>query len=81
MAKDIKFEFGGMWEDREWLIRENCKLNRSYSPPPCQHCVKVTLRSYVCPKVVVAVNEGGYNSTGVCLNCIIDAAKELNLCA
>lgn len=32
---------------------------------------------YVCPRVVVAYNEGGHNSTAVCLDCIIEAAKTL----
>lgn len=32
---------------------------------------------WVVPRVVVATNEGGYNSTGVCLDCILDAAKTL----
>ena len=30
-----------------------------------------------CPAVVVALNEGSYNSTGVCLDCILEAAHKL----
>jgi hypothetical protein len=29
------------------------------------------------PRVVVATNEGGYNTTGVCLDCILERAKNL----
>ena len=57
----------------------------------CPHCSEVfseTLpanqyhneridRYFICPRVVIAVNEGGHNSTGVCLDCILEAAKEI----
>jgi len=32
---------------------------------------------WTCPAVVVAYNEGGYNSTGVCLQCILEAAQTI----
>ena len=31
---------------------------------------------WVIPRVVVAVNEGGYDSTGVCADCIVEAVGE-----
>ena len=33
-------------------------------------------KQYVCPFVVMASNEGGCNSTAVCLKCIQDAAQQ-----
>ena len=32
---------------------------------------------YRIPAVVIGVNEGGYNSTGICLDCILEAAAGL----
>lgn len=53
----------------------------------CPHC-KETHRSsfdvghsyivYVCPRCVKAINEGGHAATLVCLDCILDAVKELD---
>lgn len=34
---------------------------------------------WLCPWVVIAFNEGNYNSTGVCLLCILEAAKTLGI--
>ena len=53
---------------------------------PCNHARSVELVCYptafpdsyywrlewICPRVVVASNEGNYNSTGVCLDCILE---------
>lgn len=36
---------------------------------------EITTR-WTVPRVVVATNEGGYATTGVCLDCILDWAKE-----
>ncbi|MFA5187638.1 MAG: hypothetical protein WC551_14250, partial [Patescibacteria group bacterium] len=30
-------------------------------------------RVWICPRVVIATNEGGGNSTGVCADCILEA--------
>lgn len=32
---------------------------------------------FYCPRIVVARNEGGYNSTGLCLDCLLEAVKGL----
>lgn len=34
---------------------------------------------WICPFVVVAENEGSHNSTGVCLMCILEAARGLGI--
>lgn len=49
--------------------------------PPCPHChsPRVIAPSHgkyysvmwTCPKIVVGINEGGNNSTGICLYCIL----------
>jgi len=58
---------------------------------PCPHCGekqseiktryydKSTYTEYfwICPRVVKATNEGGYNTTGVCLDCILEAAEKI----
>ena len=71
---DIKFIEGGMGEYSDWEIH--------YDEPAyyrrCRHCYEDNHGFWVCPKVVYSQNEGGYNSTKVCLDCILEAAKELN---
>jgi len=86
--KIVKFNIGGMWEEKEWEIHYGCWIYEG-DDYKCPHCTEReivrTNRSdgsffetvYVkCSRVVVAVNEGGYNSTGVCLDCILEAIKE-----
>ena len=36
-------------------------------------------KQWIVPRVVVAYNEGSFNSTGICLDCILDAAKSSSL--
>jgi hypothetical protein len=47
---------------------------------PCMHCRSVVetvvgkrYLTWICPHVVFAYNEGGFNLTKVCLQCIVDA--------
>jgi len=61
-----KFNVGGMWEEPEWLMQYNVEAEEQ-----CPH-----VKDDICPRVVVVRNEGGYNSTGLCLDCILDAEKE-----
>lgn len=82
MIKQISI--GGMWEDTSWEISTDVKCE-SPNSTPCEHChsfedyehkrldgsVYRKGQSFICPKVVIAHNEGGYNSTGVYLDCII----------
>lgn len=39
--------------------------------------LNIGAKIWECPRVVVAENECGYNSTGVCLDCIIEASLTL----
>ncbi len=73
---------GGMWEDASWEIHFDDLVTAEYTIP-CPHCHSPQKNEYgwdvvVCPRVIVASNEGGYNSTGVCLDCVLDAAKKLD---
>lgn len=85
---EIEFEEGCLWEGCPWKIVTNKVVEESDSF--CRHCKDQHVhvyRSYygreyekiamICPRVVVALNEGTYNSTGVCLDCILEAAESL----
>lgn len=84
--KILNIPMGGMWEYSEFEIQFNYNCSSLSGAKPCKHCHTIeddnrfiNEKSWVCPKVVIAANEGGYNSTGVCLDCIIEAAKENGL--
>jgi len=74
-------------EVRTRTTRENDKVT-----PSCPHCGPIQERVHVrawdggstwsefyciCPRVIVAINEGGYNSTGICADCVFEALKGL----
>src|SRR3990167_5899363 len=82
------FNDGCMWEGGDWEISLNHECSNEGGGIPCKHCygeeVKHRVSAYnsgytekiwICPSVVIAKNEGGYNSTGVCLQCILEAAE------
>ncbi len=73
-----QYPIGGMWDDSEWEIQSNARVAVS-GIIPCPHCHTPHQDEHgnnciICPRVVVAKNEGGHNSTGVCVDCIIEAA-------
>ena len=76
-----KFDEGVMWEDNPWTIETDYKCSE-YGGTPCRHCYDegstYLERTWICPRVVIAKNEAGYNSTGVCLDCILEAVEEIN---
>ena len=90
-----EFPVGAMWEGSDWEIRtaEEVSVSTYSCGKPCPHCSPVRvierrtphfeLREPVvtCPAVVVAKNEDGHNSTGVCLLCILEAAAKLGITA
>lgn len=73
------FAVGGMWEGNEWEIHFDEDV--SYNQKQCPHCnddkVENGRKIWTCPQVVVMYNEGGCATTGVCLDCILDAEKSL----
>ena len=76
------FEDGCMWEGGDWKIVTDYECSEWGGGLPCKHCygeeIKASERIWFCPSVVIATNEGGYNSTGICLQCIIEAAATLS---
>lgn len=93
MEKEVvlyKQETGEYREDYGFEIVESVSFSRAKKW--CKHCVPpetvVHTRSDgstwenlegKSPIVVVAYNEAGHNSTAVCLECIIEAAREKGL--
>ena len=86
-GEKVFFE-GCMWEGGPWEIRFDEKCSEMDGNKPCRHCFSKEIVTtcawggsvdsiWVCPRVVVAYNEGHYASTGVCLDCILEAAKTL----
>lgn len=86
-----KFDIGVMWEDGPWFIDENHECS-SYGGKPCLHCHSqrvVTHKrhdgseyketKWICPTVIIVENEAGHNSTGLCLDCLLDAAKKVGI--
>jgi len=78
------------WEIRLGCWVSEGGWTSEYDRTKCEHCTdEVVLRLsrkdgshsdtiYTkCPRVVVARNEGGFNSTGVCLDCILKAEKAI----
>src|SRR6185436_11775479 len=85
----LEFAEGCMWEGYPWRIAFNEECSSS-GGKPCRHCsperVKLHSRTdgscyeervWTCPRVVIAENEAGHNSTGVCLDCILEAAAAM----
>ncbi len=71
----MKFSTGGAWDHAEWeiLFNEPAAL---FGETPCKHMIE-SGEDLIVPRVVKAMNEGRYNSTGVCLDCILEAASLL----
>jgi hypothetical protein len=86
MGRSIKFDIGGMWEFAEWEVLLNQECQEGFGVRPCKHCFGHTVEivprfgdgtaftrfKWICPRIIYAKNEGGYNSTGVCLDCVLD---------
>lgn len=83
-------DIGGMWEGTGWEIQLNAKISSYCGGKPCPHCGPIQVETHtrydkstydenywICPRVVEAMNEGGHDSTGVCLDCILEAAQKL----
>ena len=78
-----EFEEGVMWEENPFTIRTEAECN-SYAGTPCRHCHSFTKtpkgkRIWINPAIVIVVNEGGYNSTGLCIACLREAAVEMGI--
>jgi hypothetical protein len=84
-----KFKEGCLWEGEPWQIVENERVSH-WGGAQCKHCHSITEKTrttidgstfteafWTCPRVVVAYNEGGNGSTGVCLDCLIEAVAAI----
>ena len=60
---------GGIWEHKQFVIYSD--FNAEKETNSCRHIKDGKLRA-----IVVATNEGGFNTTGVCADCIIEALKD-----
>jgi len=91
LKKNITFKDGCMWEGGDWEISLNHECSENGGGVPCKHCygeeVKHRVSAYnsgytekiwICPSLVIAKNEGDCNSTGVCLQCILEAGEALS---
>jgi hypothetical protein len=78
---EYNFNTGGVWDDPQWAIKIN-HTEKAHLFTGCRHCHSIENvtefeKKWVVPRVVIAANDGGYNSTGVCLDCILEAAEYL----
>ena len=80
-----KHELGGCWEESAWEVRYDEQVS-GYDNQPCKHVQNDRMvehrradggtysnREWTCPRVIVVKNEGGCNSTGLCLDCVLEA--------
>jgi hypothetical protein len=66
---------GDYSEGFAWQIRRNPVVCVWLEQTACPHAIATAKRDYYAvPYTVVARNEGGYDSTAVCLDCIFEAA-------
>lgn len=85
-----RFEVGGLWDLPSWeLVTDELVDGLNDGKPPCPHAkdhtVTVITSSYngysyekhrwTVPRVIIAGNEGGSCSTGLCLDCVLEATR------
>lgn len=86
--KKVAFPIGGMWEYSNWDVHVDAVITVWADTVPCKHCHSpstithanptYTQEQCICPFVVVAENEARFNSTGVCMQCIVEAYQSLD---
>lgn len=83
----LTFDVGVMWEENPWEVRFDQDIR--YGPGRCKHCSEARIETttrydgstfdtvhWTCPRVIVVKNEGGCNTTGLCLDCVLEASYE-----
>lgn len=86
MSGKFLFYEGCMWEGGEWRIDIDVVCSSWGGGKPCKHCHstisdanrKPQFTTWVCPRVVICYNEGGHNSTGLCLDCLLEAERVIS---
>lgn len=83
----LTFKIGGMWEEPEWNVHYNYTCSSYGGGIPCKHCTLLPFvpklrqdnsifnqdeKNWICPRVIIVKNEGGYNSTGLCADCVLE---------
>lgn len=86
-GKIYTFNEGVMWENNPWfiLIDQECS---DLGGKPCRHCHSHNVvihtrydnrtweeKKWICSRVVQVFNEGGCNTTGLCLDCLLEAIE------
>jgi len=87
-VQKINYNKGGLWEENEIEVALNYPVY-SADTVNCPHLSpKYIVRTFRhegtyfdtiyadCPRVIIAKNEGGCNSTGLCLDCILEQFKQ-----
>ena len=87
-VREETYPTGGLTEFDEWHIHVNYKTRYVENRKRCPHTteepetpafpsarVNPGAIQWSTPRVVVAANEGGYNITAVCLDCILERGK------
>jgi len=87
----VKFEVGGVWETPDFEIRFDNKCSSLTHECPCPHAYDFSIRTgkthagrewtdrqWFVPRALVAFNEGGFCSTGICVDCALAAIKSLD---
>ncbi len=69
----MKIKIGGIWEQSEFEIKLNYRLDKSErDTAKCKHIINGRVKY-----LIECKNEGGYNSTGTCGECIIEAINKI----
>jgi hypothetical protein len=81
----------GLWEEKECTIENNFVSSSSFCEKHSEKVAEVTYSwkswnsdklstrteiYYRTPRVLIAINEGNNNSTGVCVDCLLEYLKE-----
>lgn len=77
---EFRVDVGGVFDEPGWSVSAS-----GLCAKVCPHCVPAANPDkhdehnvWICPRVVVSTNQGGYDCTGVCLDCILEAAALLS---
>jgi hypothetical protein len=91
--KKIKYDIGGMWEFSSWEVFFEHKCSSYGGGEPCKHSRMLPFeakkavdgsvynekeKEWISPRVIVVKNEGGYNSTGLCADCVLEVFNKIN---
>jgi len=75
VIESITLDFKQVWEDYFPKIIFNNKLEE-WDDYNCSH-VKIVKGERIVPIVLVCINEGDCNSTGICLDCLFEAKERI----